>query len=198
MKKSFVFPALVALACVWPAAAFSAETAGIGEIAMGEFQKMLVPAVASLIAWVTMYGLSWGKSGLEKFFQKRNATRALKILNACSQAVDFVAKNSGVDAAKAAVKELNPNASLPEELQKTAMQTAIVKTREIAAAKNLTQYLPPDDADLELMLENAVAARKKGENNLPSPFAKAEALAPLQTIRGWVPSGSKRAGGSAG
>ena len=198
-KITVVLLALVALACVCPAAAFAGEDIAMRDIAVGELQKLLIPIATSLIAWVTMYGISWAKSGLEKFLQKRNAERSLRVLNVFSQAVNFVTENSGVEAAKAAAKAINPSASIsgtPTALD--AMQQAVDKTREIAAKKDLTKFLPPDDADLKLTLKAVLEGHKKGEYNLPLPFAKAAALAPLPTIPGWVPSGSKPAGGSAG
>ena len=198
-KISVVLLALVALALfMWPAAAFAAESAGMRDIAVDELQKLLIPVATSLIAWVTMYGLSWAKSGVTRFLQARKATRALKVLNVCSQAVDFVAKNSGVEAAKAAAKAINPGASISgTPVAHDAMQDAIAKTKEIAAKKGLTRFLPRDDVDLELMLEGVVSDHKKGDYHTPAPFARAAALAPLP-IQGWVPSGSTPAGGSAG
>ncbi len=204
-KITVILPALVALAfCVWPAAAFAGEDIAMRDIAMGQLKNVLqnidlTPILAPLIAWVSMYGISWIKGGVTAFLRARNAKRALSVLNVCSRAVDFVAKNSDVDAARAAAKADNPNASIsgtPAALE--AMRQAIAKTREIAARKNLTQLLPTDDADLELMLQNVLEGHKKGAYNMPPPFAKAAALAPLPAIRGWIPSGSTPADGSAG
>ncbi len=204
MKRiTFVLSALVALAfCVLPAAAFAGEDIAMRDIAMAQLGNVLqnidlTPILAPLIVWVSMYGISWAKGGVTAFLNARNAKRALKVLNVCSQAVDFVAKQGGVNAMKAALKEANPNASLPDDKKEEAMQSAITKTREIAAKKGLTRLLPRDDVDLELLLERVLAGHKKGEYNAPLPFAKAAALAPLP-IQGWVPSGSAPADGSAG
>ncbi len=179
-------------------AAFAGESTGMRDIAVGELQKLLIPIATSLIAWVTMYGISWAKSGVETFLQKRNMKRSQRVLNVLSQAVNFVTENSGVEAAKAAAKAINPGASISgTPAAQEAMRQAITKTREIAAEENLTKFLPPNDANLELMLKGVLEGHKKGEYNMPPPFTKAAALAPLP-IQGWVPSGSTPAGGSAG
>ncbi len=198
-KITVILPALVALVlCVLPAAAFAGEDIAMRDIAMGELQKILIPMAVSLCAWVTMYGLSWAKNGVAAFLRARNAKRLLRVLNILSRAVNFVTENSGVEEAKAAAKAVNPNASIsgtPDALD--AMRKAIDKTREIAAEEDLTKFLPPSDSNLELMLKGVLEGHKKGEYNMPHPFAKAAALAPLP-IQGWVPSGSTPADGSTG